>query len=307
MSTTAPILGRKSLLGATVETTAGTPASVIAALAGTVFYNAQMVPNDWYPESRKPIGLGVGTSPRLRGGALGTLTVRQELRHGDGLLTLLSGCGFEVSGSVATPRRNLALHSCLTFALWEDGRKKILSGAMGSGVIAPAGPQVFIDWTFQGIMDEVTDVAMPALPTVTGEPFVSRGKTLTVGGSSIPPISTFSLDLGNEVVPRTDLTAAEGVLHFMIVDWDRQLTLDPEARLVATHDAYGLLRAGTTQAVSLALATPGGDSLTFAAAAAQRINVTNEDRNKKRTDSLELELHDSAGDDSLTVTSAASV
>lgn len=312
MPTNPPLGMRRKLIGAAVESTSGTPETVSAALTNTMAYDVKAQAEGLYDEGeRKPHGHYHGTVDAVLGAHVGKLTFRTELIFNDGLMTLLQGCGFTTSGggaspTVATPNSDLSAHKTLTFRIWEDGRYKVLAGAVGTFTLeAEAGGRVFANWDFSGIWQAPVDGAMPAFAPVTAQSYRAQAITLTVGGSALPQMDGFTLDAAREIEPRQTVTTASGLAHFLVSDRQPTLTLAPEARLVAGHDAWGLLLAGTTAAVQIILTNPASKTLTIDAARAQRLSVTDDERDKKLVDSIELGLHNSAGDDDLKFTEAA--
>lgn len=303
-----PMLGRQKLLGVGVETTAGTPATVTAPMANSIIYDAKLEPDGLFDGGdRQPNGHYQGSIDSVLGLQKGKLSFKMELRHADAFMTLILGCGFSVTNGVASRTSTMANHSALTFNLWEGGRRKQIYGAAGTFSLAPEGPgkRIMADFSFDGIWSAPVDETMPAFAPVTGGSYRAAGMTLTIGAAAIPLVSTFKLELGNEVSERPSLVAATGLLHMLVEDHAQRITLDPEARLVATHDAYGLLLAGTTGALVTQFADSAGNTFKIDAARVQRLDIKDGMRDKKLTDEITLALHESAGDDSLKFTKTA--
>lgn len=311
MAITSPPLPRRlKLLGASVEGTAGTKSIPSSALAGMLIYDAKMGPDNLFPEARTPHGKSIGAIDRAKGPLGARCSFRWEMAHADALMTLLQGCGFALnSGStVATPTSNIANWSTLSLALWEAGRKKSMYGCMGDLTIEGTfGQRVFGTANFTGIWDTVADDAMPSFTRVHTTGYRAAGATFTIGAAAVPLVSQFTLALNTNVGPRQSIIASSGLLHALVNDPIPTLRIDPEARLVAGHDAYGLLLAGTTGALVLTLVDAAGNSLAIAGPRLQRIEIEDGERDAKLTDPVTLEFHDSAdaGDDCLTFTKAA--
>ena len=305
----APLSTRQAVLGAVVESVSGTAEAVSAALANTVIYDATMGPDGLFEggESR-PLGNYGGSRRRTPGPQKGKASFRTELRYGDATLVLLSAAGFAVSGSVATAAYiNLATQKTLTLALWEAGRKKVLYGASCSkATVKPEGngQRVNVEWEFMGVWGGVSPEAMPADAAVTTPALRSAGLTLTEDGEQIPQVSGWEIDLGPEANPRQDATSATALQRYQVEDGSPTLKLDPEARLVAQYDAFGLLLAGGEHAVVLTLADGPGNTVSFSMPRAQRLSVSDAAREKKRVDEVEFELHGGASDGGVVVTMA---
>lgn len=308
MPTNPPLNSRMALLGALAETTSGTANVPTAALANSQLFDITAEPDGLYDGGEvRPDGNHGGSAKRNKTVQKGKVSFKMRLRHGDGLYTLLQGCGFVISGAsseIAKPSWvDMSARKTLTLRVWQGGMYKQIHGANGTCKISPEGPgqSVMAEFEFMGIWDAPGDQAMPSDPTLTTTAFRAAGMTVSVGGGSIPQIDGWELDMGQEVAPRQDITTASALHRFQVEDGSPKLTIAPEARLVAHFDHYGKLLAGTQEAISFVL-TDGTNTLTIAAAAAQRISGGDAAREKKRTVPTEFELQkDSSGDD-LTLT-----
>lgn len=309
--TTPPLTMRRSLLGATIESTPGTAATVSTALANSVIYDAKLVPDGLFDDGeRRAMSNYAGRGVRVKGLQKGKLTFRLELRHGDALFTLLRAAGYVFSGSaqlIMLPSSDLGDRDTLTFKLWEAGRVKSISGAQATSVkIAPAGAgqRVYAEFEFMGVWIAPEDDDMPSDPSVTTAAFRAAGMTLTEDSAAMPPVSTWEINLNPDTQPRLDVTAAAGLAMYLVEDRNPMITLDPEARLVDDYDAFGKLLAGDEEALQLVL-TDGTNTLTIDAPKAQRLTVSDEARDNKRIDQIELECHNSSGDDDLKFTKSS--
>lgn len=304
MPTNPPLLERRKLLGALLETTSGTANAPSTALANTEVYDIEIAPDGFFDGSEnRPHGGGGGSAKRLIGKQGGKLTFKTRLRHGDATFTLLEGCSCVISGGdneIAKPVWvDMTGRKTLTFRVWHAGRYLQIYGANGTVKFAPEGSAepVVASWEFMGVWTAPGAQAMPSEPTLTTVALRAAGMTLTVGGGSIPQVDGWELDLGAKVSPRQDATAASGLHRYQVEDGNPKLKLTPEARLVAHYDAYGKLLAGTVEAISMVL-TDGTNTITIGMPAAQRIAVTPGKRDEKSLDEAEFELHkDSSGDD----------
>jgi len=97
-----------------------------------------------------------------------------------------------------------------------------------------------------------------------------QGGTFTLATLAIK-ISKFSLKMNNDVTFRGDVagaimvggsTGVGGIAHAIIGDYNPEISIDPEAALVADYDYFGAYLAGTTAVISLVL-TDGTDIVTF--------------------------------------------
>ena len=251
------------------------------------------------------------TSPGINEGtAAGSLKFKTELR-GSGatdidaaLAIILQGCGLLKTVKVYTPTSVHASQKTLAFAVYGDGKKKQLYGAMGTFSAAPDGGRIVLDCEFSGVWQAPTDVALPTVAYSTRAP-ISWGyssNAFSLAGQSIK-ISTFTFDLGNQVVTRWDNGR---VSYSMITDRDPTMQIDPESDLVAGYDLYGAWLAGTEVAISLAL-TDGTDTVTLAATKFQYRPPTEGDRDGIMIDDVTGQFNITAinvGDDEFTLTAS---
>lgn len=318
MAVTAPLIARKKLLGGKEETDSGTfvglnSGGITTAFASTGLYDIKLEPVGLFSEGRRqPDGNYLGNVDAVRGKLIGKLSFRQELRHGDKFVPMLTGAGFKsVTGNIFKPTSNMADRKTWSFAVWEDGRVKRLAGAAGTCTLEGTnGGRVFANWEWQGVLVLNTggvwmaDATMPAQAPLNAAPYVANAVTLTLGGSAVPYSSRFTIDLGNEVVERADLAARGGVLHYLVGERGPTLKLDTEARKVADGDALTALLGGGTAALSLVLRN-GAETLTIGAPRVQRTDVGDGERNKLLVDDQTFQCNAENGDDELTFVESA--
>jgi hypothetical protein len=297
---------RRALLGAVLQSDPRTKASVTAALANTWVYDLKCEPAGIFDGSEnRPHGNHGGAAKREKVKQKGIVQFKTRMRHADATLLLLQGCGCVLSGTdseIATATwADFTARKYLTFKVWEAGRIKEVYAANGTVKIAPmggAGSPVIAEWSFDGIwFDGPSDGAMVSDPTITTASYRAAGMTLDVDSGSIPQVDSWEVDLGAEVAERADVTDETGLDCFQVEDGSPMLKLDPEARLVAHYDAYGLLVDGEVVPVELVL-TDGTNTATIDLPACQRLAVTDGARDKKRLDEVEFECQkDSSGVD----------
>lgn len=300
-----PLLRRRRILAAKLETVPGTAESLTAADATINVFDPTINPTIEFEE--RP---GQGSFSHLTGtlGAYGaTLTFTTELHGGSTTpvwaSTLLPACGWVENTGIFSPKSRapgVDGVKTATLALYEDGRLKVMRGAMGTFVVTfPSGRKPTIEWTFTGIWMPVTDVALVAPTYVTTPPLRFGDAALTIGAYT-PKVEQVTLDAGNEVILREDATDASGYSTAIITARRPIGTLNPEAEKVGTKDVYGEWLSRTEQALAIEL---GGEDnyLAIEAPKLQFTNVQDGDRNNLITDELEFQLNrdSSAGDDEL--------
>lgn len=304
MADTVPsLLLRKKVLGGTEETTSGTFPTVSTALGSTHVYDPKMIPQGIVDNGKRmPAGNYLGNYNAFATQRLGQLTFRQELRHGDKFVEMLTGAGFKLATGTYAPTSDMSSRKTWGFKLWEDGRLKALAGAAADFTISLVNGQIaFCDWTWSGVWVQPTDTTLVSQAITNTSPYLVKSMTLTVGGAEVAHISTLTIAMNNTVEMREDVTSAAAFIHGIVTERAPTLTADHEARLVATRDVFGLLLAGTTAAISVVL-TDGSNTLTIAVPVAQIINVGDDARGGRLVDTITYQANASSGDDEITFT-----
>jgi len=304
-----PLLKRKRVFAAKVETTPGTAETLTGAEGVYNAYNVMIQPTVTVEEREAQ-----GAFNRLAGvpGARqGTATFRTDIHYDATTLptwasVLLPACGF-VSDDPAFLPRTAAPGTdvkTLTIGCFQDGTFKSIHGAVGTAqMVFPAGRMAYIDWTFTGIWAAPTDTALiaPTYPTTLPMRFASS--TITYN-SVAAKVEQVTIDLGNNVVMREDGSTVAGFSTGLITDRNPRISLNPESVLVATNNINGLFLAGTQAAFSLSI--PVGSDGTFVVASdnAQVMNQQEGDRNQMVTDEIELacQKDGNVSDQELTIT-----
>ena len=311
------ILTRKRVVAAKIETTPGTAEALTASDAAFNVFDMTIQPDVPF-EQRQGQG-GFSDLPGVPGARAANVEFAVEL-CGSGNVgspvpawasTFLPACGFVESASVFSPQSQApgvgsSGTQTLTIGFYEDGKKKVARGCMGTFVIRlTSGGIIRLEFKFRGVWDSDADVTIlaPTYPTVA--PLRFAGDTITIGSWS-PKIAAMTIDVGNELKLREDPTTVAAYLSALIVDRRITGTLDPEAELVADNDVIGdwLDRSEAALAIALGAASADGNKVDVAAPAFQITNVQEADRDGLQTDNVEFQLNRSAaaGDNELTIT-----
>lgn len=277
---TRPLLIRKTVMAAKVETTAGTAESLTNAEGSFNIYDPILTPTIAV-EERQAQG-GFNKLPAVPGARSATITFSTDIGW-DGTSTLptwatvlLPACGWVNSSNTFTPRTEAPGTNVktLTLATYVDGIRMLMYGAMGTFQwVFPAGRMGRINWTFTGVYDDVTDVSILAPTYPTAAPIrIGASSTPTYDGVALT-MPEFTIDAGNSVVLREDFTAT-GYRSALITNRTPVITGSPETRLVATNDPYGDWVAGTTSNFLINLSGFAGSAeLEIEAPQAQITNV----------------------------------
>ena len=289
-----PLLRRKSVFAAKIETTPGTAESITSAEGA---YNARdvMIQPTIAVTRREGQG-GFNYLAGIPEGMMGTCTIVHDLAY-DGTTiptwasVLLPACGWvDTAGtfSPVTAGPGTAGVKTVTLAHYKDGKQIILSGAMGTFVIScPTGKVAFITFTFTGkYSTNETDTAIIAPTYPTTLPMRFSPGVLTWNSVDLCT-ATVTVDSGNSVVMRecVDVANRTGYKSAIVTNRVPIITADPESELVATQDrdAHWLssLPFAFSMRVGVALS-----SIVIAAPKAQLENKQQGSRNDMMTDDL---------------------
>lgn len=311
-----PLLKKKSLLAAKIETTSGTFESLADADAAFNVFDMALQPTITFTPRQ-----GNGSFSQMRPISeiqSGTCTFTTEI-YGDGnggvptwASTFLPACGFVAGeGQVYTPLSQAPATNVKTISIaaYVDGKVKKLRGCAGSFVMNfESGRLATITWTFTGAWVGVDDLALltPTYPTIL--PFRVANAVFDIDGWN-PCFQSLSIDAGNEVFIRPCATIADtsGVAAAIITGRTITGTVNPETELAATHglgaEPYDTWLTSTTYPFQFEL-TDGVDTFTIDMPAWQAINIQEGDRDSVVTDEITFQANRSvaAGDDEMSIT-----
>lgn len=287
-----PILTELRTIAAKVETTPGTAESLTAS-DGTFDVYEPTIQATIEMNERNSQG-SFGKYSQIAGPRMGVVTFSSDVTIGATALpewasTFLPACGWVESTNVFTPRSEAPGDNVktLTIGVYENGVLKQIAGATGTfRIVCPAGRLASIEWTFTGVWQEPTDVALisPTYPADTPLRFASA--TCTYGGTA-QKVENVTVDAANNVVMREDPTTATGYSTAIITDRYPRITANPESALVGDDDHYGDWIANAEAAWAVTLNGPSSSSLAISAPAAQIINCQEGDRNGVQIDDIE--------------------
>lgn len=254
-----PLITRRRLLFGIIETTEGTAETVPTAPL-TVMDVANVSLQRGTPFIERDGGhYGFGPQRGTVGIPQATVSFQTHL-YGTAssawAALLLPACGLSlVTGgykpSSLPPAASGSPTKTATFYVSEDGRRHVVKGCMGTFRLSgTAGQRVVIDWTFTGIYDQPTDVALPTYSAPSALPITFKGAATTIGAFT-PKLAEFTLDIGNTVVLREDAVNANGAIHAAIVNRRITGTMVQESELVGTYDPEDDFRDSTVRALSV--------------------------------------------------------
>lgn len=297
MSTTLPLIRRKSVLALKTESTAGTFESSIAAADVTVkTYNVELKTPKTPIERAKQGGLGRDIS--MYGDAQAALTFMGYV-HGKGssgvpnwATLLLPACGIPLNtGQTYATTDTQSAWSTLSARHFIDGVKKSARGLMGNLKFTfENGRPVQYDAEFKG--GWVEDRGTTSLVAGTYESIALprwEGSASTTFSANAVRIDKVELDLGNDVQPVEDSTADGGYRMFILTDRVPKVTISPEAATAVNwYAAQGSL---TTFDLTLVVGTASNNTITFVLnALALDKSPEDADRNGKLVDALGFDV-----------------
>jgi hypothetical protein len=305
-----PLLRRRAVFAAKVETTIGTAESLTGAEGAFNARDFSIQPN--VPITRREGQGGFNYLPGIAEGMQGTCTVTMDMAY-DGTTVptwasvLLPACGWVATAGVFSPLSEGPGTNVKTITIghYKDGKRSLLSGAMGTfKIMAPTGKMASIEFTFTGkYSTNETDTALIAPTYPTTLPLRVAAGALTWNSVALCT-SNVEVDAGNSVIMRECMNATDrsGFVSAIVTNRQPVITADPESELVATQDRDALWLTSNPQAFSMQIGV-AGTSITVAAPKAQLENKQQGNRNDMMTDDLTwLATKGSAADTELTIT-----
>lgn len=296
MPSIAPLMVRRRVLQINDEGTKGTAA---AGDTHVYAFDVTMNPDDTYI-ARKPAGHLGGNLGGIVGARTGRCQFRCELRGNGssgldaGVSLLLQAAGWKLATGVYTPTIVESEQKTLTIDLYEDGRMKRLTGAMGTvNISGEVGGLIYLECDFMGVWVAPTDAALGNASPATQKPMRLASSTVTFGAYT-PKFSRVGVNLNPALSMRADQSKAAGYSYAMVTDIEPQADFDIEADNIATHDSFGLWLASTDANLSM-LVTDGTTNATIAGAMEYR-NVQTADRDGVIVDNVTCQfVGDSSG------------
>lgn len=298
-----PLIRRRSNVAFAIETTPGTAESLVAADGVLNVYNAKTRPI-FTAEPRDGQG-ALSQLPGVPTAYGGQITFETDFIGGSSAPDLWTrlwvACGAKQATGVIfrpesrPPEASSSSAECLTIGHYEDGRRKVLKGCMGTArIVMVAGQRVVVEFTFTGVwVDPPTDTALIAPTYLTTAPLRFVSSALSIGGVTSLRVGNAEFDLGNEVVLREDGSNSAGYHSAVITARRPTFRIDPEGQLVANYNAYGKFTGRTEEAITWSLGS-SGNRVQASFPKAQIVEIDDGDRSGLRVDSILYQLNRSA-------------
>lgn len=264
---------RKALLLAKEETTYGVDSSPTAAANAILVFEPQITFQADI-ERRNPVRDFISPSSILVGNRFAELKFQTEYypgsaagvapRYGD----LFEACAMSetiVASTSVTYKPYSGTQKSVTIYLYQDGRLHKLLGCIGNvELVFEAGKTAKFNWTFRGLYQEPTDVAVPAaiFEALAEQPAKVLSSNFTFNAITSLVVQNLSIDLGNVLAVRPDINAATGVKGFTIVRREGKGSINPEAFTLATYNAWTDWINSTLRQLSITIGSGVGKVLT---------------------------------------------
>ncbi len=304
-----PLRTQRAVVAAKVEAVDGTAETLLAAngilaLSGQYQRNADVMP-------RNPLRPTLSQLTSIIGKRSANIQTSIEMRGSGTAGTapdwgpLMRACGFSETVVAVTSVTYAPISTgdvSATVAHYQDGIRHQVAGARGTMSFGGAVGEICVmNFNMLGIEDTVTDQAIIAPTYTTVVPRPLKLMTFTVHGVASVFASSFSIDMGVTITPRTDFTKASGYVSTFLGDRMPVCNFVIEKPLVASKDWYGIFEAMTESNISLVLGSVAGNITTIAAPKFQVTNITEQDDGGIARLSIDGKLNLTTGDDELTI------
>ena len=305
-----PLLRRRAVFAAKVEATVGTAESITASEGAFNARDFSIQPT--VAVTRREGQGGFNYIAGIPEGMMGTCSIVHDLSY-DGTTiptwasVLLPACGWvDTSGTFSPVSQGPGSGGVktLTLAHYKDGKRSLLSGAMGTFKIScPTGKMAFITFTFTGkYSSNETDLTIVAPTYPTALPLRFSPGVLTWNSVDLCT-SSVEVDAGNSVIMRecVDVADRTGYKSAIVTNRAPVITADPESVLVATQDREAHWLSSLPYAFSMRVGVSAA-SIIISAPKAQLENKQQGNRSDMMTDDLTwLATAGSAVDTELTI------
>jgi hypothetical protein len=289
-----PLLRRKSVFAAKVESTPGTAETITSAEGA---YNARdVIIQPSVAVTRREGQGGFNYLAGIPEGMMGTGTIVHDLAYdGTNIPTwasvLLPACGWVDTAGTFSPVSSgpgSGGVKTVTLAHYKDGKRALLSGAMGTfKITCPTGKVAFITFTFTGkYSTNETDTAIIAPTYPTTLPMRFSPGVLTWNSVDLCT-SSVEVDAGNSVIMRecVDVADRTGYKSAIVTNRAPVITADPESVLVAAQDREAKWLTSVPEAFSMRIGVAAA-SIVIAAPKAQLENKQQGNRSDMMSDDL---------------------
>ena len=177
---------------------------------------------------------------------------------------------------------------------------KLTGGKVDAEIVFEVGKPPMVNVTIKGKYVAVTDTGYSGVTPVYQvelQPPICQGISLTYGTNLVTPASNdatlicskIAVQLGNSLVLRPSLVAADGVRGFAIADVKPSASFDPEATTEASHPFFADWVAGSVNALQFSVGSQAGNKMQMTLHGIPR-DIPYGERAGIRTHDLKLDL-----------------
>jgi len=178
-----------------------------------------------------------------------------------------------------------------------------ITGAVGTfSLKLTAGQFGVLSFSFKGIYNLPTDVAIPSAPTYeTTTPPIVESCSFTLNSSSALIAQEMNIDLANDVISRDDINSANAIKAFLVSNRNPKGSFNPESMLVASYAFYADWVAASQRALSIVLGSTSGNIITITAPKVTIDSIADAERERVLTKDIPFTLGQNAGNDELSI------
>lgn len=312
------MLQARSVFAANVEATAGTAESLSAPNA--VYDVFDLRANQSFQKTRRPSQLSFEPLGSVTQGYVGQFSFKTDVVW-DGTSTLpamfevlMPACGWVKTSTTFYPITappGVSGVKTATLHAYIDGTLRKLVGAMGDWVwYLPTGRPSYIEWTFTGIWQPVTDTALlnPTTPTAKAVRF-NTTNACSFASQSIAAAEQFVISSGNTIAMAYSSDTASGYKHAIVASRNTTIRGNPESVVVATQDRHLMCQDNTQEALAIEFLGNGTSKIGFSAPKASIESIADAPRDGLQCDDIlwQCNKNASAENQALAITFTASV
>lgn len=231
-------------------------------------------------------------------GSAGTAPKLGDLLEACGMSELVDAGSSVVYLPTSTVQKSITMY---LYDLQDSGSAVLhkVEGARGTfQVAAEAGQVAKLSFTFYGLYNVPTDVAVPSAPTFEStKPPVCESAALTLNAISSLVVAGASLDMQNNVVPSDDVNSEHGISKFAITGRKPSGKINPEAVSLSVYDFFTDWKNATARALSMVIGSAAGNKCTISAPKLTIDSIGQEDGNGLLRRGLPFRLARSSGND----------
>lgn len=298
-----------------IESTPGTPETLVDADGGMVVSeieyvpNIEQVPRDFLTGDFSPFA----SQPGKRSGQFRFVTEMKGSGTAGTVPTLdkaLRACGFGETPIPATSNTYNPISTSIphaTIAVWRtdasgNSTRELISGAQGNVIISiTVGGFVRMEFDFLGRFETIADDT-PINPTLdVAKPPLVLGIPFTIGGYSAKP-NTITINMQNQIIPPVDMSHASGHGPSQFTGRTPIINADIQAVRITDKDYFSSLVNGTEEAMVLGpVGTVAGNRFTITAPKLQVTGLPGGERDQGRIFNMSGQFNRNSGEDEVSL------